>query len=460
MEKSRSGDVTQYIDRILITAKQDIAISEIITSEITVCDLGNKEVKVVLSNLTDPVLDFTTTPTTLTLEILETGQIYTHLLDSGSLGRFASDTITLATGVNFAKGTYTLKAYFSSVLDVDRMNDTLVRSVVINPALSVSVHPESSPANCLTGELVVNPTITLYNTGNMDLFNIDMILQVDTGENNTAVYALLKETYTNTIHAGDTATYMFNSSYSVPWNARYDIRTYVYLSCDSAMVNSTNMVQECVDIKDLRIISIDNPPVAVTKDAVGSSIQVTATLNTRSDGDIFTDIPVNVRITNSQGIEQETFMEPQTIGASATVNHTFSRSYTVPNDTVYYLSVFVNSQDNYRDNDTMTTKRYTESVGIETLKSIGGFTLYQNIPNPANNRTHIDYSIPEVGEVVFNLHSVSGQLLYSRTIEAASGKQRIELNPSAFAAGIYFYSIEYKGQRLVKRMMINGRVNE
>jgi hypothetical protein len=454
MEKSRSGDVTQYIDRILITAKQDIAVTEIIISEITACDLGNKEVKVVLSNLTDPVLDFATTPTMLTLEILETGETYTHLLDSGSLGRFASDTISIATGVNFSKGTYTLKAYFSSVLDVDRMNDTLVTSIVINPELSVSVYPESSPTNCLTGALVVNPTITLYNTGNMDLSGIDLILQVDTGENNPAVYTLFKETYTSTILAGDTAIYMFNSSYSVPWNARYDVRTYVYLSCDSALLNSTNMEQECVDIKDLRIISIDNPSVTVTKDAVGSSIPVTVTLNNRSDGDIFTDIPVNVRITNSQGIEQEAFMEPQTIGASATVSHAFTRTYTVPNDTVYYLSVFVNSQDNYRDNDTLTMKRYTESVGIETLKDVDGFTLSQNIPNPANNRTRIDYSIPEAGEVIFNVHSVSGQLLYSQTIEATNGKQSLELNTSSFAAGIYFYSIEYKGQRLVKRMIV------
>jgi hypothetical protein len=105
-------------------------------------------------------------------------------------------------------------------------------------------------------------------------------------------------------------------------------------------------------------------------------------------------------------------------------------------------------------------KRYTESVGIETLKGSNVFTLGQNIPNPANNRTRIDYSIPEVGEVVFHVHSVSGQLLYSRTIETASGKQSIELNTNTFAAGIYFYSIEYKGQRLVKRMMIGGRVNE
>jgi hypothetical protein len=455
MEKSRSGNVTQYIDRIRIIAKQDIAISEVLISPITVCDLENKELKVVLSNLTDPVLDFTTTPVTVTLEIKEMGQTYTHVLNSGSLGRFASDTISMATGVDFTKGTYTLKAYFSSVLDVDRMNDTLVTSIVINPALSVSVQPESGgTTNCLTGELVVHPTITLYNTGNMDLSNIDMILQVDTGENNTAVYALLKETYTGTILAGDTVIYMFGNSYSVPWNARYNVRATVYLGCDSVLVHNTIMVTECVDTKDLYIVSIDNP--SGVSDAVGASIQVTATLNNRSDGDVFSNSNITVLVENSKGEQTEVFTETlPTIGTLATVNHTFSRSYTVPNDSVYYLTVFVNNQDNYPNNDTMTIKRETVSVGIETLKSIDGFTLYQNIPNPANSSTRIDYGIPESGKVVFNIHSISGQLLYSKTIEAVSGKQSVELNTSIFAAGIYFYSIEYKGQRLVKRMMIS-----
>jgi hypothetical protein len=455
MEKS-NGDVTQYIDRILITAKQDIAVAEVLTSPLAACDLQNKDVKVVLSNLTDPVLDFATTNTTLTIEVKETGQTFNRLLTSGSLGSFASDTFTVAMGVDFTKGTYTFKAYFSSVLDVDRQNDTLVTSIVINPELSVSIQPESGGnTNCLTGELVINPTITLYNTDNLDLSNIEMILQIDTGDNNPAVYALLKETYTGSILAGDTATYMFtNSSYSVPWNARYDVRAYVYLSCDSALVNSTNMVQECVDIKDLYIVSIDNPSGA--SDAIGATINATATLHNRADNDLFSNSTISVLVENSRGEQMETFTENlPTIGTLATIGHTFTRSYTVPNDSVYYLTVFVNSQDNYRNNDTMTIRRETVSVGIETLKRIGGLTLYQNIPNPANNSTHIDYSIPESGEVVFNLHSVSGQLLYSKTIETVSGKQSIELNTSTFAAGIYFYSIEYKGQRLVKRMMIS-----
>jgi hypothetical protein len=102
----------------------------------------------------------------------------------------------------------------------------------------------------------------------------------------------------------------------------------------------------------------------------------------------------------------------------------------------------------------MRIKRETTTVGITSTEEMGGFTLGQNIPNPSNNATLINYSVPEAGEVVFHVHSISGQLLYSKTIEASRGNQSIELNTSTLAAGIYFYSMEYKGQRLVKRMSV------
>jgi hypothetical protein len=56
--------------------------------------------------------------------------------------------------------------------------------------------------------------------------------------------------------------------------------------------------------------------------------------------------------------------------------------------------------------------------------------------------------------VFFHVHSISGQLLYSKTIEAQRGAQSIELNTAVLSAGVYFYSIEYKGQRIVKRMSV------
>jgi hypothetical protein len=450
MEKSRNGNVTQYIDRIRITAKRDIELLKILTSDLDICHLQNKDLKVILKNQTDPVLDYSVTPIDVVLEVTGAGtsQTFTQSFQTNVLAGFDSNIITMMSGFNFDTGTYKLKAYFTSVLDDTPWNDTLETSIVINPDLSVQIKSESTP-NCLAGELVVHPSIVINNTGSMDLSNIDLIIRIDTGENNLVLYSTFKEIYTDTILAGSSATYTFANSYIVPWNALYDVRVYAFLSCDSALVNATNRIQECVDMKDLRIMSIDNP--AGTKDVAGSSIQVTATVNNRYDGDVYNNIPLTVRITNSQGVETETFYEAITVEASATVRHTFNRTYIVPADSVYYVTVYVNSQDNYRHNDTVTTRRETDFVGIETLNE-NVFNLGQNIPNPVTNTTRIDYSIPEAGEVVFHLRSASGQLLYSQTIEAANGKHSLELNTTTLAAGVYFYSIEYKGQRLVKRM--------
>jgi hypothetical protein len=237
------------------------------------------------------------------------------------------------------------------------------------------------------------------------------------------------------------------------------VREYAYLSCDSALANNTIQIQECVDTKDLRILSIDEPSGA-TADTIGETFNVAITLNNRSDGYVF-NVPVHVVVANSQGVPEGYFSENITVGLSATVNYTFAQTYTVPDDTVYYLIVFIDNDDNYSDNDTMFVIRKTvkrsqdpEPPAVKGIDGAALFTLGQNIPNPANNNTRIDYSIPEAGQVVFHVHNVSGQLLYSKTIEAANGKQSLELNTSSFAAGIYFYSIEYKGQRLVKRMSV------
>ncbi len=78
----------------------------------------------------------------------------------------------------------------------------------------------------------------------------------------------------------------------------------------------------------------------------------------------------------------------------------------------------------------------------------------QNIPNPANDNTIISYSVPESGEVIFRIYSVNGQLLYDKAVQSEGGRNSIEINTSGLSAGLYVYSMEYKGQRITKRMSI------
>ncbi|MDR1180409.1 MAG: right-handed parallel beta-helix repeat-containing protein [Bacteroidales bacterium] len=457
MEKSRNGDVTQYIDRIRITAKRDVEMTAVLTSELDVCLLQEGEWKVVITNHTAPVLNYGDSPIDIVLEIKDAAgmqYIYSRSFQSGALSGFTSDTVTMSLpDFNFVKGTYQLKAYFTSVLDDTPQNDTLRTSLTVNPDITIRVHPESGGnSNCLSGETSIMQTVTIYNTGNMDLSDIGLILQVDTGTLLTNPYIILRDVYMGTILPGDSAVCRVGSAYTIPWSANFYAGVTAYLLCDSSLANGRHENTECVDTKDLYIVSIDNPVKDVI-DNVGNSIPVAVTLRNRSEVNVFNSV-LTVRITNSQGVQEELFTENQTTSTSETVRHTFTRSYTVPNDTVYYLTVFVDKQDNYSHNDTLIMKRYTEGVGVKSLKGADGFTLSQNTPNPANNRTRIDYSIPEAGEVIFHVYSVSGQLLYAETIEAVGGKQSLELNTSTFADGIYFYSIQYRGQRLVKYMSV------
>jgi hypothetical protein len=455
MELSRSGDITQYIDRVRIIARQDIALTEVLTSEFSACDMENKELKVVLSNHTDPVLDYTVTPIVVTLEVKETGQTFTQTLTSGVLGSFASDTITLETGFDFSKGTYTFKAYFSSVLDVNKQNDTLVTSVIVNPSIAIQLNQISTTNACLAGELDIFQTVTIYNIGNMDLSNIALILQIDTGETGSPAYTILKEICMDTVFVNGNITYTFKNAYKVPWVIDYYPRITAYLPCDSTLIDTVTAIRECVDMKDLYMVGIDNPSTA--KDKIGDVMHVTATIQNRSNYDNFPSIPISILVKNSQGEQIANFTETtEAIGISATISHTFTNSYSVPDDNVYYLTVYIDSYENYPHNDTVSITRYTDKVGITTRETSNVFSLSQNIPNPANNSTRIDYSVPEAGEVIFHVHSINGQLLYSKTIEASRGTNSIELNTSTFAAGVYFYSMEYKGQRRVKQLIINN----
>jgi hypothetical protein len=86
--------------------------------------------------------------------------------------------------------------------------------------------------------------------------------------------------------------------------------------------------------------------------------------------------------------------------------------------------------------------------------SQGLCTLGQNIPNPAGTSVVIPYSVPTDGSIMFSVYSISGQVLYSQTVETTFGSHSIDLNTSDLSAGLYFYSMEFKGQRIVKRMII------
>jgi hypothetical protein len=133
-------------------------------------------------------------------------------------------------------------------------------------------------------------------------------------------------------------------------------------------------------------------------------------------------------------------------------NFSFTNSYISPTGSYTFCSFTGIPTDNYRFNDS-TCVYVTNSIGVEDFESLG-FMLGQNIPNPAGEMTRIPYFIPESGTTRFTIENIVGQLLYTENISNTAGNHEITIDISHFTTGLYFYSLEYSGRKITKKMLI------
>ncbi len=451
MEMSAGGNVTQYIDRILITAKQEVVVTDVFTSDLSLCDMKNKEWKVVLNNKTAPDLNYSAIPIEITLELAGTSHRFTKIISTGLLKGFTSDTVTIASGFDFAPGQYIARAYISSIF-----GNIFMDTILIKPDYTIRIHNISSSGSPSKADIDLRQDVTIKNTGNMPLPQLDLILSVDAPDISPAYHFTTAASLYSTIVPGDSVTITFNNPYKTPWSPEYQVYALAYLHCDSAMISKEAAITEYVNVDNLALISIDKP--SGQWDTAGKSVNIAVTLQNKSDATPFTNVKIQARVEDSKGNNVASLSETifGTIDPLQPKYHTFSTSYVVPNDSVYYITVFIEKQakDDYQQDDTIQTKRTTDyNVGIKSTDPML-ISMNQNVPNPADNNTSITYSIPANGEVIFSISSVNGQVLYNKSVKSELGIQTIDINVSHLAAGIYFYSMEFNGQKITKRMSI------
>ncbi|MDR0605151.1 MAG: T9SS type A sorting domain-containing protein [Bacteroidales bacterium] len=439
----------QYIDHITITSTPDLAISEIVISpEMDICNMTNKELKAILRTIVNQSIDLK--GTSLTIQI-GSQQPFTYPLTKLMPG-ISFDTVSVKTDVDLTDIS-SIKMYLTSPIDNNPLNDTATVVIDMHPQLAVTVKSLTGEKDCFKKGAQVQQEIVLSNIGNVNLSDIELELHI-TGDNSAQT---VKESKTINLLAGDSIEYTFEEPYTAPADVKYQVLVKASLKCDPALINVSNVTYECIDMHNLSITGMNNPP-KDKEDKVDSIESLTISVKNTDDLNQFEDVYVTAHIEDLNG--QILNMLAGTISKvehSSNRIFTFTEKYTVPNDSVYCIRVYLNNADNYPEDDTLFVTRRTNynNVGIASLRTTNSFTLGQNIPNPATNSTRINYSIPEAGEVVFHVHSISGQLLYSKTINTEHGTNSIELNTNTFAAGVYFYSMEYKGQRLVKQLIIN-----
>jgi hypothetical protein len=97
----------------------------------------------------------------------------------------------------------------------------------------------------------------------------------------------------------------------------------------------------------------------------------------------------------------------------------------------------------------------TDVKNVATNKNlIDSFELKQNYPNPFNNSTKIEFSISEPGNykiIVYNSLGQTIEKLFNGYLKA--GNYSRLFNANDISSGIYFYSIQSKNNKIIKKMI-------
>ncbi len=82
------------------------------------------------------------------------------------------------------------------------------------------------------------------------------------------------------------------------------------------------------------------------------------------------------------------------------------------------------------------------------------FALAQNVPNPARAATTIAFSVPGACDAMLALYDLAGRKVASRAVSADAGANKLKLDVSYLAPGVYTYRLEAGGEAAAKRMVV------
>ncbi len=91
--------------------------------------------------------------------------------------------------------------------------------------------------------------------------------------------------------------------------------------------------------------------------------------------------------------------------------------------------------------------------GLEPIPD--SLALAPNYPNPFNNTTRIELSIPEEDHVSLRVYDILGrQVATLRDRIVPAGVEPVTVDARSWSSGVYFYVLEYRGQRLSRKMLL------
>lgn len=101
-------------------------------------------------------------------------------------------------------------------------------------------------------------------------------------------------------------------------------------------------------------------------------------------------------------------------------------------------------------------RKYNDVIRPALNMPAEGFVLEQNFPNPADDLTTIDFSLPELGTTSIILYNSTGQQV-QELVNASlpKGSYSIKVNSSYLEAGVYIYRMKFRGQEKALKLIVS-----
>lgn len=112
------------------------------------------------------------------------------------------------------------------------------------------------------------------------------------------------------------------------------------------------------------------------------------------------------------------------------------------------------SGDADSQNDQTTVMRVLNYFEDVPMVHESDFVLEQNYPNPYDGATRIEFSLPTAGNTHFTVTDVVGRVVYEEEGTYSDGRHTINFEKGQLPSGVYYYTLEFNGQRRMHKMII------
>ena len=85
------------------------------------------------------------------------------------------------------------------------------------------------------------------------------------------------------------------------------------------------------------------------------------------------------------------------------------------------------------------------------------FSLIGLFPNPVHDKLNVEFNSSMLGTANIKVYAVTGQLVFSKTMETTNGLNLLQLNTTGIKNGIYIFEMDNNGSVSRQRFVVEGK---